>query len=112
MSGMSEPSDPMSEAVEREPTPRAQLLMWLGLLALTALSFACSFANLGPLGIPTAMAIAIVKGTLVVLVFMELAFHRFTLRATIIVAVSLVVLLLGLMVADVVTRPALENLPP
>jgi cytochrome c oxidase subunit 4 len=87
---------------------RQTALTWGGLIALTATSFGLSYAHLGALGIPVALGIALIKASLVVLVFMELLVEPFTVRVTLVTAFALVVLLVFFVVADVVTRaPAL-----
>jgi cytochrome c oxidase subunit 4 len=85
---------------------------WIALLFLTAGSFAVSYVHLGVLNIPVAILIAGIKGTLVVLIFMELGVERFSVKITLVVSVLFVLLLVGLMVGDVVTRAAPPLLPP
>ena len=92
----------------RAISPRQTALTWAGLLALTATSFALSYAHLGGLGTPVALGIALLKATLVALVFMELLVEPFTVRVTLVAGFAFVVLLVFFVVADVVTRaPAL-----
>jgi cytochrome c oxidase subunit 4 len=87
---------------------------WIALLFLTAASFALSYVHLGALNIPIAILIAGIKGTLVFLIFMELAVEKFSVKITIVVSLLFVVLLVCLMVGDVVTRaaPPLLTFPP
>ena len=87
-------------------------LTWITLLGLTAASYAMSYVHLGALNIPVALAIAGIKGTLVVLIFMELAVEKFSVKITLVVSVLFVLLLVGLMVGDVVTRAVPPLLPP
>jgi cytochrome c oxidase subunit 4 len=96
----------------RAISERATLLTLLALLGLTALSFALSYVHLGALNIPVAIAIAAVKATLVVTVFMELAVEKFTVKVSLIMGFVFAALLIGLMVADVVTRADAPLLPP
>lgn len=49
--------------------------VFIALLFLTILTYAVSFAGLGPASLPVAMAVAICKGSLVVLFFMHLAYE-------------------------------------
>jgi len=75
-----------------------------GLLTLTALTTAIAFVNLGAFNAPVALAIAVAKATLVVLVFMHL---RETPRLTIAVVVSALLwmaILVGLTMNDYLTR--------
>jgi cytochrome c oxidase subunit 4 len=85
---------------------------WIALLCLTAGSFALSYVHLGALNIPVAILIAGIKGTLVVLIFMELGVEKFSVKITLVVSVLFVLLLITLMVGDVVTRAVPPLLPP
>jgi cytochrome c oxidase subunit IV len=80
------------------------LIVWLALLALTALSFLFSLAHLGAVDIVVALVIAVIKSLLVVLVFMHLAEERFSVGIVPMVAVFFFLLLGSLVVTDVVTR--------
>jgi caa(3)-type oxidase subunit IV len=91
---------------------RTTLLTLLALLGLTATSFAISYVHLGALNIPVALAIACVKAALVVTVFMELAVEKLSVKLSLVMGFVFVVLLVGLMVADVATRAAAPLLPP
>jgi cytochrome c oxidase subunit 4 len=91
---------------------RTTFVTLIALLGLTAGSFAISYVHLGVLNIPVALAIAAVKATLVVTIFMELAVERFTVKVSLVVGFLFVALLIGLMVADVATRAAPPLLPP
>jgi cytochrome c oxidase subunit IV len=93
---------------------RTTFVTWLALLALTWVSFGVSYVHLGALNIPIALAIASVKATLVVAIFMELAVEKFSVKLTLVMSFVFVALLIGLMVADVATRaaPPLLTLPP
>ena len=93
---------------------RTTFLTWLALLALTGVSFGVSYVHLGTLNIPVALAIASVKATLVIAIFMELAVERFSVKVSLVVSFVFIALLIGLMAADVVTRaaPPLLSIPP
>jgi cytochrome c oxidase subunit IV len=91
---------------------RTTLLAFGALLLLTAASYALSYAHLGMLNIPVALAIAAVKAGIVIMVFMELAVERFTVKVTMVLGFVFVLLLIGLMVADVATRAGAPLLPP
>lgn len=96
------------------PGARAFVLTWVALLVLAAASFALSFVHLGQLALPVALLIALAKAALVVMVFMELIAQPFTNRVVLVTAVAFVVLLAGLVAADVATRARepLRPLPP
>jgi cytochrome c oxidase subunit 4 len=90
---------------------RTTFASWLVLLGLTAVSYSLSYVHLGALNIPVALLIAGIKGTLVVLIFMELGVEKFSVKMTLVVSVLFVLLLVGLMVGDVVTRATPPLLP-
>jgi cytochrome c oxidase subunit IV len=83
---------------------RTYFLVFFVLIALTALTFALSFAPLGRLEAPVALGIATVKAGLVGAFFMHLAEHRKPYWIFLLVGVLLVVSLVALMVLDVEKR--------
>lgn len=85
------------------------LVVWIALLALTALSFGLSVAHLGSLDVVLALVIATVKAGLVGLFFMHLIGERFSVVMVHLVSIALVLLLLGLVGVDVTTR---HTFPP
>jgi cytochrome c oxidase subunit 4 len=92
-------------------TARTHLFTWLGLLALSALTFGLSFVPLGAAETPAALGIAAAKGLLIVLFFMHLVEQRATNALVLVFCLLMLFLLAGLSVADVLTRPAI-TLPP
>jgi cytochrome c oxidase subunit 4 len=88
----------------REVSARTQLATFVALVLLAAASFGLSFARVGALSVPVALGIALAKALLVGLFFMELVKERLGVRATVIVAIFLVVTLLFFAVADVDMR--------
>jgi cytochrome c oxidase subunit IV len=99
--------------IEREPSiqpqapvsARALFVTWLALMLLAGLSLGLRFAHLGAYGFAAALGIAVVKAGLVAMVFMELLHERATLRLAFVAGVTLLVVLLTFMLADVSTRP-------
>lgn len=85
---------------------KATLVTGAAVLFLWAASFALSFVPLGGAALPVALAIAALKAVLVALFFMELARESLSIKMTMMAALSLAVLLGGLMIADIVTRDA------
>lgn len=93
-----------------EHTPWTRYLAtWIGLLALTSLTFALSFVRTGAWELPIALIIAAAKTLLVLLFFMHLVEQKFINAFTVIVSVGLMSLLMALVAADVVTR---RTFPP
>jgi cytochrome c oxidase subunit 4 len=74
------------------------------LLGLWVLSFALSYVHLGAAALPVALVIAVVKAALVIMFFMELLRESLSMKLTLLAAGGLLSILIGLMVADVVTR--------
>jgi cytochrome c oxidase subunit 4 len=92
---------------------RRLFLTWLALMLLAGLSLSLRFARLGTFGMPVAIAIAAAKALLVVLVFMEFAHEKATVRWAFLAGLVMVALLMSLMIADVMTRavPPLQDPP-
>jgi caa(3)-type oxidase subunit IV len=97
---------------EAKISSRAFTAAWITLLLLTVTSFAVSFANLGALATPVALGIAMVKGSIVVLVFMELAVQRASSRLVIVTGVAMLLLLTSLLATDLVSRAHPPLRPP
>jgi cytochrome c oxidase subunit IV len=108
---------PQEHVAEHSPRGR-YLWTWLGLLALTFLSFGVSFAHIGEWEMAIALAIAVAKSALVLLFFMHLVEQKFMNAFAILVAVGMLVLLLSITMVDVLSRhtfppaPLEESLPP
>jgi cytochrome c oxidase subunit 4 len=83
---------------------RTVLVTGAAVLLLWAASFALSYVPLGAAALPVAIAVAVVKAALVALFFMELVTARLSIKMTVLSACVLTLTLVGLMVADVVTR--------
>lgn len=98
-----------TSAPQKRSIAPAMLGITLGLLlGLALLSYILSFQELGRFSIPIAMLIAIAKGSLVALFFMELLIEKFTIRVTLATGITLMLILIGLMLADISTR----SIPP
>lgn len=94
-----------------QPSAVRYVVVWLALLALTALSWLLSRAHLGSTDIVVALAIATVKTLLVVLFFMHLAGERFSIVMIPCVAVFFIGLLVILTAVDVATRRTFPRAP-
>ncbi len=84
-------------------------LTYLGLLALTITTFLLSRKDFGMWSFVIAMAIAVTKASLVVLIFMQLWHHRGSPRLALATALVWVALLMVFVIADVHTRFPLAN---
>ena len=91
---------------------RGFALTFVGLVALAAISLGLSFLPLGGWETPLALLIAGAKAALVVFVFMEVWAAPFVVRLLWVVVMVWMVLLVGLMAADVMTRIGPEVRPP
>jgi cytochrome c oxidase subunit IV len=111
---MAQPAD--TSQFEQERVMRGGALRYLAVWgALVLLTLATVSAAGLPLSEPwhlaAALAIAVVKGTLVALFFMHLAQHAGANRLVFVTALVFVALLIGLIVADNATRFPLANPP-
>lgn len=82
------PIDDVVEVHEHVSPQMTYVKVLLGLFALTGLTYAVSFADLGPASLYVAMAVAFAKATLVCMFFMHLKyddrFHVFVFLSTVI----------------------------
>ncbi len=83
---------------------RTYAYTFAGLLLLTTLTFALSFAPLGAWHVPVALLIAAAKTLLIACFFMHLIEQRASNWIALAVAVLLLIVFVGLSVLDVVTR--------
>ncbi len=88
------------------------LVVWVALLALTALTYGVRQADMHePWHLVTALLIAVVKASLVALVFMHLWDHAGATRLVVLTSVVLAALLIGLVLVDNATRFPYANPP-
>ena len=83
---------------------RTYVLVWVGLLILTALTVTASQLRLGQWSTVAAIVIASAKSSLVLLFFMGLRHERPVLRWMFLVAIFSFMIFLGLTYVDYVTR--------
>jgi cytochrome c oxidase subunit 4 len=83
----------------------------MALIVLTTLSWFMSTLHLGAADTVVALGIAIVKSTVVVLIFMHVIKERVTTAVVPVVAILFVALLAGLTAADVATRRTFPRAP-
>jgi cytochrome c oxidase subunit 4 len=87
-----------------EPGKKAVVGAAIALLALWVVSWALSYVELGDWSLAIALAIAVVKASLVVVIFMELLHVRPSVRIAAATAIVMLAILMGLVVADVYAR--------
>ncbi len=91
-------------SMEHVVSIRTYLVIFLALVAGTAITTAAAYVDLGPLNVVVMLVIAFAKATLVVLFFMHV---KFTNRLTQLAAASgfvWLLVLIGLTLSDVLTR--------
>ncbi len=100
------------EQVEHGSHVGRYAIVWVALLAFTILTWALSRLHIGGgWGLVVALAIAITKGSLVVLFFMHLWDQRGANRLVLATSLLFVALLIGLTLSDNATRFRLANPP-
>lgn len=77
---------------------------FLSLIVLTAITTGAAFVDLGALNTVVALAVAVLKATLVVLFFMHLKEQTGLTRIVIVVALLWLTVLIGITASDVFTR--------
>jgi cytochrome c oxidase subunit IV len=80
------------------------LLIFIGLLGLTALTTGVAFIDLGRLNTVAALAIAVTKMLLVILFFMHVRYSPRLTKIVVIAGFFWLVLLIGLTLSDTITR--------
>jgi len=79
-------------------------MVFLALIVLTAITTGAAFIDLGPFNTVVALAIAVIKGSLVVLFFMHLKYQTGMTRVVILAALLWLAVLIGITMSDVFTR--------
>jgi cytochrome c oxidase subunit 4 len=86
---------------KHQPIPLALYVqVWLGLIALTAVTVTASMIELYHVGVITMILIATVKSTLVALYFMHLRFEKWIFTAMLVVVLLTYAVFIGLTFAD------------
>jgi cytochrome c oxidase subunit IV len=99
------PMEPSTEHKSDHVVPiKTYAVICASLLVLTFLTYHIALVNLGPLNVVVAIVIACVKATLVVLFFMHAAYAPRRTRLVILAGIFWMLLLLGLTLADYLTR--------
>jgi cytochrome c oxidase subunit 4 len=88
---------------------KSYVMIFLALMVLTAITVAVAFVDLGPLNNLVAMAIAILKATLVVLFFMHVYHSTKLIKLTVVAGVFWLVLLFLFTLTDDFSRGLLAG---
>lgn len=96
-------SDHESTSVHVVPI-KIYLAIFAALIGLTAITVQVAFVNLGPLNVFVALAIAVVKATLVVLFFMHVRYSTKLTRLVVFSGLFWLILLFVLTMGDFATR--------
>lgn len=90
---------------KKNPTPYSTyILVWFGLLVLTAITVTVAGLNLGSLSVYGAIAIATIKSTLVVLFFMNIKYEDKVFKLMLGIAIFTLVVILAMTFADTMYR--------
>lgn len=97
----------MSQASEHEHhivSPKVYLSIVLALLCLTALTVAASYVEMYVFNVVVALAIAVIKASLVVLFFMHVKYSSKLTKLTVLSGLFVFLVLIGMTLADYVSR--------
>jgi cytochrome c oxidase subunit IV len=90
---------------EAEPTFKSYIVVWAGLLVLTAITVTTASLDLGGVGIVIVLAIASFKSTMVLLYFMHLRYEkRLLIKILIPIAIATLAIFIGLTYTDILYR--------
>jgi len=92
------------EYIEHHVPVSTYLLVFGALMVLTAATVAIAFVDLGRLNVVVALAVAIVKATLVVLFFMHVKYSSRLTQLVVIAAIAWLAILFGITLSDYLTR--------
>lgn len=83
---------------------RTFILIWIALLILTGVTVGVAQVDLGPLNVWVALAIATLKSSLVVAVFMHLKYEQRLFKLALLAALLILVVFIGFTFFDVLYR--------
>ena len=86
--------------------------IFAALMVLTGLTVFAAFVNLGVLNFPVALAIAVIKSTLVILFFMHVKYSSRLTKLVVVTSLFFLVILLGETFMDYASRGMMPMLPP
>ena len=89
---------------EHITSPKAYLLVFLALMVLTAVTVYVAFQDLGPFNDVVALTIAVIKASLVVLIFMHVRYSTPFTKLVVVSGLVWLVFLIVLTLSDYFTR--------
>jgi cytochrome c oxidase subunit 4 len=96
---------------EHADSVKTYMLVFVALLALTGITTAVAYVDLGPFSVVAALAIAVVKMLLVALFFMHLRHSTVLTRIVVVGGLFWLALLISLTMSDFVSRGWLNSIP-
>src|SRR3954453_237078 len=90
-------------------SPRSYVAVFAALLGFTLLTYLAAFAPLGPFHTPVALGIAVVKASLVVLIFMHLVHSKPLTWLVLASGLFMVGIMLTFTLSDYLTRPLMPR---
>jgi cytochrome c oxidase subunit IV len=95
----------MNDMEKHQPIPVSTYLMvWVGLLLLTALTITATSLHLGSYSVAAAIAIATIKGALVLFYFMHLKYEDRVFKIMLLLALFTLTVIMVLTFLDVLVR--------
>ena len=104
MSEHTQQTEAHEEAHSHEMTYGTYIMVWLGLVALTAITVTIAGIHLGSLTLIAAMVIASIKTVLVVTFFMHVKFDNITIKVFIFVCLLIFIIIMILTFSDLSFR--------
>ena len=86
-------------------SPKLYVLVFLGLIIFTGLTYSIALINLGPFNAMVAIIIAMIKTMLVILFFMHVKYSPKMTKVTIISGFFFLLILIALSMTDYISRP-------
>ena len=97
------------EIKTHEPSATRYVIVWIGLLFLTGATYGVAKIDLGSFQLEAAMLIAVVKASLVVIIFMHLKEAEGANRIVFLLSIGFLLLMMGVILSDVAHRFPLAN---
>ena len=92
------------EYIEHHVPVTTYFLVFGALMVLTAITVAVAFVDLGRLNVVVALAVALLKATLVVLFFMHVKYASRLVQLVVIASIVWLIILFGITLSDYLTR--------